>query len=180
MTRYPFARMDALFDWLRAGFLTVVRLAVVALLLLAVTGVCGCGDLTPPERAQAALTTGADVVVAFDAEAAERLTAATEEALREASSLAEWQGRTQPWKRLTIALSATKAALLTAQAAVNVWKATGDDASFRSVAGCLAAQLELLYDAARSVDLNDRLASLDTVVRLAAAYTDGLCPEGER
>lgn len=42
--RYPFARMDAIFEWLRAAFLTVLRCAVFALLLLAATGVCGCGS----------------------------------------------------------------------------------------------------------------------------------------
>lgn len=140
----------------------------------------GCGDLTPQEKAQASVSAGAEVVAAFDEHAAERLTEATEAALADASSMEEWRDAARPWKRLTIALRATKSALLTAQAALNVWKATGDDAAFRAVAGCLVAQIELLYAAARGVDLNDRLRALGPLVGIAGAYTDGLCPEADR
>ena len=52
--RYPFGRMDALFDRLRSASLMVLRCAVVALLLLAVTGVCGCDGRAVRRHARAA------------------------------------------------------------------------------------------------------------------------------
>ena len=54
MRRYPFERMDALFNGLRSAFLMALRCAVVALLLLAVTGVCGCGASALQQHATAA------------------------------------------------------------------------------------------------------------------------------
>jgi hypothetical protein len=176
VTRYDFDRSDRVWDGVRF----IARLVAVAGLLAILAGVCQGCSLTPPEKAQATLTAGAETLDAFSDEAAERLTEHAEDLLREVSTMLEFREGMAGYDALVVAARSLKSALLTAQAAVNVWIATGDDAGWRSVAGCLATQVGVLFDAAQAVDMQDRLSSLRTVVQLAEAYTDGLCPEGAR
>lgn len=137
----------------------------------------GCGDMTPPEKAQAVVSSGAEVVAAFDVEAAERYTEAAERFLVEVDFDA-WREAMRPWDRLEEALRGAKATLLAAQAAVNVWQATGDGSGFIHVAACLFAEIDLLMRAAATVGLEDELDKLRPVLTLGAAYAAGVCARG--
>ena len=152
-------------------------------MLLAAFAIAGtlsaCDPVTPQERAQAAISTGAETLKSFDELAADEYTRAAEQALEEASSFAEWQEAMVPWDRLEKSLRATKASLMTLQAALNVWVATGDKQTFVAMLPCFAAEADLLLEAARAAGFGSAVAKLQVVVELGAAYGEGLCRRGE-
>lgn len=152
-------------------------------LLVALSAVYGsleaCGPLTPQEAAQASISSGAEALNAVDEEAAERYTRAAEEALQEAASFDEWRESMEPWDRVEKALRATKAALMTLQAALNVWVATGDKETFLEAVPCFAAEADLLLEAATAAGFGEAVEKLRVVVEIGAAYGDGLCRRGE-
>ena len=135
-----------------------------------------CEPATPQERAQAALSTGAEVLKAFDEVSAKAYTQAAEQALAEAASFAEYSEAMEGWDRLEKALRGTKAGLLVLQAALNVWEATGDGTIFNHVAACFVSQARLLLDAGEQAGLE--VGNLRGVVQLAASYAAGVCMRG--
>jgi hypothetical protein len=96
----------------------------------------------------------AEAVAAADQAVAVEYTAAHQRAMDEAATLGSYRQRMERWNRAEEALRAAKGALLTLDAAVDAWEATGSPNGFRSAAACGVTALRELVAVLEVVHVN--------------------------
>lgn len=114
-----------------------------ALALVAFPLLFGC---QPPEAAQASLSACAAALVAIDDVVAPAYAADHAEALEESSTREEYDSQMQAWNRIEDSMRITRQALLSAQDALDAWKASATEATFRASLPALVGALRGLLD----------------------------------
>lgn len=136
-------------------------------LLVALLFVLGCGGV--PKGARETLAVSARALLVIDGATATRYTDAADRALRQASSLQDYQDRMGPWNGAETAIRGAKEALLLAENALDAWDQTGDGTSFKEAAALLAVSLANVADALREVGIAIP-ETLQTALDLAKAW----------
>lgn len=136
-------------------------------ILVAVLFVFGCGGV--PKGARETLTVSARALLVVDGVTATRYTEAAEQALHEATSLANYHDRMAPWDAAEEAIRDAKAALLVAEQALDAWDSTGDKKSFQEAAKVLARTLATVADVLTDVGIV-LPSTLQTALNLAQAW----------
>lgn len=148
----------------------MTRFVTIATLALLV----GCGS---PQSTARRVTYGVAVGVAeADRVSALAYTEAAEEALRVSSTLEEYRERMEPYDGLETALRTSKAALLTAESAIDVWDAGGEE-RWLAAAGCLVAGLSNVVDAMAAAGVPVPVELTDAVTALRG-IAEAICSEG--
>ena len=128
---------------------------------------CAC---PPGDAHQRALSTAAHALGAIDELAASHYASAHAEALEESESREQYDAEMSPWNRLEDGLRGSRAALLSAQDALDAWRSTSDAATFRAalpgLLGSLRAVLEHLGEVGLPApeELTQALALLEALL----------------
>lgn len=113
------------------------------LLLLPLSLLTGC---PPPQAAQTSLTTCAHALVAVDDVVAPAYATAHAEALEESETREEYDAAMATWNGVEDAMRITRQALLSAQDALNAWRASATEATFKAALPALLGALRGLFD----------------------------------